>query len=282
VIGVTILCVESNVRGRKRVKKVIFGIVAIAVATTACGSGDATPEVSASAAPVAAAPAPSAERPAVPAVAEPPAPAAAPKAVAPRPKKAASAPATTERVKSSAPALPEYREFTLPAGTVLPLELKTTLASDESQVEDAVRATLRKAIVVDGYQVLPAGTEVSGMVTDAERAGRVKGRARVAFQFSSLRYDGERYRLGTDPIEQLGEATKGEDAKKIGIGAGVGAAIGALAGGGSGAVKGAAIGAGAGTGVVLATRGKEVRLEPGTEVEARLSSPLAVRVPVTR
>lgn len=260
----------------------IFGLIAAAVVTTACGTSDPTP-------PVAAAPAPSVSAPAAQPVASnavletPREPA---QAVAPRPKKAAtSVPARTERPRAaapSAPAVPEYREFTLPAGTMLPLELRTALASDESQVEDSVRATLRSAIVVHGHEVLPAGTEVSGTVTDAERAGRVKGRARVAFRFSSLRYDGERYRIETDAIEQLGEATKGEDATKIGIGAGVGAAIGALAGGKSGAAKGAAIGGGAGTGVVLATRGKDVRLESGTEVDARLAAPLAVRVPAAR
>ena len=256
----------------------LFGMMTLAIVTAACGSSDPMPQVNAAAAP-AAAPAAAAEpAPSTPA-AEPSVPTSA-KPVAKR--STTSTTRSSERPRAKAPAVPEYREFTLRAGTSLPLVLRSGVASDESQVEDAVRATLRKAIVIDGQQVLPAGTELSGVVTDAARAGRVKGRARVAFQFSSLRYDGERHRIATEAIEQLGEASKGEDAKKIGIGAGVGAAIGALAGGGSGAAKGAAIGAGAGTGVVLATRGKDVRLEPGTEVETRLTAPLAIRVPMDR
>lgn len=261
----------------------LFGIITIAIVTAACGSSDPMPQVTAAAAP--AAPAASATEPAP---SEPVVETRVPAPAKPVAKRSTTAATRTERAErpraktSAAPSVPEYREFTLRAGTELPLVLRSAVASDESQVEDAVRATLRKAIVIDGHQVLPAGTELSGVVTDAERAGRVKGRARVAFRFSSLRYDGERHRIETDAIEQLGEATKGEDAKKIGIGAGVGAAIGALAGGGSGAAKGAAIGAGAGTGVVLATRGKDVRLEPGTEVATRLSAPLAIRVPMDR
>jgi hypothetical protein len=267
------------------VTRSLFGIVTIAIVSTACGSSDPMPQVAAAPAPAVAPAAPAA----VPAAA--PAPVVETRATEPaKPvaKRSKPAPVSTERSErprakaSVAPAEPEYREFTLRAGTTLPLVLRTAVASDESQVEDAVRATLRKAMVVDGHEVLPAGTEISGVVTEAERAGRVKGRARVAFRFSSLRYDGERYRIDTDAVEQLGEATKGEDAKKIGIGAGVGAAIGAIAGGGSGAAKGAAIGAGAGTGVVLATRGKDVRMEPGTEIETRLSAPLVVRVPMSR
>ena len=74
------------------------------------------------------------------------------------------------------------------------------------------------------------------------------------------------------------EATKGEDAPKIAIGAGAGAAVGALLGGGSGAAKGAAIGGAGGTGLVLATRGEEVRLESGASVTTTLTAPLTIRV----
>lgn len=182
---------------------------------------------------------------------------------------------------AAAVGIPTYREVTLPAGTTLPLDLKTAVASDTSQVEDSVRATLRRAITIEGTQVLPAGTEVVGAVTHAERSGRVKGRARVAFRFTSLQHAGERYDIRTEAIARLAEATKGEDATKIAVGAGAGAAIGAVLGGGSGAAKGAAIGGAGGTGVVLATRGKEVRLGPGADVNTKLTAPLTVRVKVS-
>jgi len=139
------------------------------------------------------------------------------------------------RKAAAAVGIPTYREITLPAGTTLPLELKSAVASDTSRVEDTVRATLRRGITIDGRQVLPAGTEVVGAVTQAERAGRVKGRARVAFRFTSLRHDGERYDIRTDSVVRVAEATKSEDATKIAIGAGAGAA--AAAGGGGGLAR---------------------------------------------
>ena len=43
---------------------------------------------------------------------------------------------------------------------------------------------------------------------------------------------------------------------------------------------GAVIGGAAGTGAVVATRGKEVRLEPGTDIPVRLAAPLSIRVRV--
>ena len=199
-----------------------------------------------------------------------------------------AAPGATAGVQSTsgisvatAKASPQYREVTLPTGTQLALELKSGVGSDTSRIEEAVRATLRQPIAIEGREVLPAGTEVAGNVTDAEESGRVKGRARVAFRFNTLNHDGARYDISTAQIAREAEATKGEDATKIGIGAGAGAAIGALLGGGDGAAKGAAIGGAAGTGAVLATKGKEIRLGPGANVATRLTAPLTVRVRVS-
>jgi hypothetical protein len=174
--------------------------------------------------------------------------------------------------------VPQYREVTIPAGTTLRLELKSAVASDSSRVEDAVRAELRQPITVNGTEALPAGTELAGSVTQVERSGRVKGRARVAYRFNSLSAGGQQYDIKTAALSHQAEATKGEDATKIAVGAGAGAAIGALLGGGDGAAKGAAIGGAGGTGVVLATRGEEVRLGPGANVTTRLTEPLTVRV----
>jgi hypothetical protein len=180
------------------------------------------------------------------------------------------------------PAAAEYREVTLPAGTILPVELTTAVASDSSNVEDAVRGTLRRAVTAGGVQAFPVGTAVSGVVTSVERSGRVKGRAEVAFRFSTIDPpgDAERLSMRTDTIARQAQATKKTDAAKIGGGAAGGAIIGGILGGGDGAAKGAAIGGAAGTGVVLGTRGKEIRLGPGTPVSVRLSAPLTVRVRV--
>jgi hypothetical protein len=241
-----------------------LGIVAVAGICTACGGSNSSQEQPpADAAPGAAAPAAGAPGDTAPAAGD----AARPSGAAPR---AEAAPAR--------PPAPTHREVTLPEGTTLRLELKSAVASDTSGVEDAVRATLRQPVSIDGQTVLPEGAELAGVVTSVERAGRVKGRASVAYRFNSLTYDGERYDITTAQIAHEAEATKSEDATKIAIGAGAGAAIGALLGGGDGAAKGAAIGGAGGTGAVLATRGKEVRLGPGADVNTRLTAPLTVRV----
>jgi len=193
-------------------------------------------------------------------------------------KDRASAPRRAE-ASAPAPAAPRWRDVTVPAGTALPLELLTAISSETAQVETPVRARLRQAVVVDDYTALPAGTVLHGNVTDVDRAGRVRGRSRLAFRFTEAELDGGREELSTNPVSFEGEATKGEDATKVGAGAVGGAIIGGILGGGDGAAKGAAIGGAAGTGVVLATRGREVSLAAGADIAATLASAFTVRAP---
>ena len=195
------------------------------------------------------------------------------------PRRNASGPVVTAAPTVSAPAAPRWREVTVPSGTALPLELLTAISSETAALETPVRARLRQAVVVDDYTALPAGTVLHGNVTDVDRAGRVRGRARLAFRFTEAEIDGAREELRTNPVSFEGEATKGEDATKIGAGAVGGAIIGGILGGGDGAAKGAAIGGAAGTGAVLATRGREVSLAAGADIAASLASPFSVRAP---
>jgi hypothetical protein len=191
---------------------------------------------------------------------------------------ASTLPSERAAAASTTQTAPGSREVTIPAGTTLPLALTSSVASDTSGVEDAVTAELTSPIMVDGHEILPSGTRLAGVVTAVDDSDRVKGRAMIAFGFTSLRTGDVRYDLQAEPVSRLAEATKGEDATKIGVGAGAGAVIGGLLGGKKGAAQGAVVGGGAGTGVVLATKGREVRLGPGADVTTRLTAPLTIRV----
>ena len=284
----------------------LASVIAIAAIVAGCGTPSQPAAPAATTTPAATTPAPGVapapaapQDPAAPATATPPAIVAAPPRATPSRPASPSitpAPATTSPAASASPAPPSvaaappaasapaappapvYREFTVPSGTAVAIELRTAVASDTSTVEQTVRGTLRRAVVVDGVEVLPAGAPVSGSVTAVERAGRVKGRARLAMRFTSVTIDDEAVRMSTASIAREAAATKGEDAAKIGIGAGAGAVIGAIAGGKKGAVIGGTVGGAAGTGVVLATRGDEVDLPAGTALSTTLTQPLVVRV----
>lgn len=252
-----------------------------ATLAVACGGGA---ENTGSAPPEAApateqAPAPQAPPPAPTSTADAPR-AAAPASPAPRPRPAAptTSARSEEAPRPAAPAKPRFREVSVPTGTQLPLELTTALSSETAQVETPVAARLRRPVVVDGLTVFPAGAVFHGNVTEVERAGRVKGRSHLAFRFTEVEMNGQRDQARTNVVSFEGEATKSEDATKVGAGAGIGAVIGGIVGGGSGAAKGAAIGGAAGAGAVLATRGRDVVLPAGHEISAALSSPFELRV----
>lgn len=172
------------------------------------------------------------------------------------------------------------REITIPAGTRLPIVLDTPVASNTSRLEQPVSGHVTRNVVVNGVVVVPADSQVYGVVTDARRSGKVKGRAHVAIRFNTLVPKGstERYRIQTGAIGRTAPATKQNDAVKIGAPAAGGALVGALIGGKKGALIGAGAGGGAGTAVVLATRGKEVGIGRGAALALRLISPVSVKV----
>ena len=171
------------------------------------------------------------------------------------------------------------REVTIPAGTVLPVDLETSVGSDISRVEQPVTGRLRHALTIGGAQVLPAGTLVTGHVTQAQRPGKVKGRGLIAMRFTRLDTPGSGATpISSATISRMAPATKQKDALQILGPAAAGAVIGRIAGGKSGAAKGAVIGGGAGTGYVLSTRGKEVRLGKGADLAVKLPAPVTIHI----
>jgi hypothetical protein len=189
----------------------------------------------------------------------------------------ASAPATA--APSEAPA-PATREVTIPTGTQLAVVLDTPVSSEGSRIEEAVTAHLARTVHVQGEAVVAEGSRVTGVVTDATRSGKVKGRAHVAVRFDSLtpHGDDQHYAIHAAPVARTAASTRKKDAVEIGAPAAGGAIIGALVGGKKGALVGTAIGGGAGTAAVLSTRGEEVHLPKGTSLTLRLTSPLTVHV----
>jgi hypothetical protein len=183
---------------------------------------------------------------------------------------------------ASLPPAARFREYTVPAGTVLHVRLDSSLGSDSSHVEDAVGATLTDAVRVESVSALPEGSALAGVVTTAERSGDVTGRASLAVQFHSITVSGsETYALSAG-MHYTAASTKGDDAKTVGIPAAGGAVIGALFGGKKGAGIGALIGGGAGAAVVLTTSGPEVRYASGTVLSLTLEHDIDVRVPIRR
>lgn len=162
---------------------------------------------------------------------------------------------------------------TIPIGTEIDVRLQDGLSSDRNQVEDRFVGTTVVDLQVGERVVIPAGSEVRGVITAVEKAGRLDRKGSLTLAFDSITVNGrERDIRGivTDTIES--EGIRGE-VGKIGGAAGVGAIIGGILGGVKGAITGILIGGG---GVIAATEGKDVELEPGTILRVRLDQPPAI------
>lgn len=161
--------------------------------------------------------------------------------------------------------------ITIPEGATLPLVLETSISSATSSSGDRVVARLAEDVRVGEKVVVPAGAEVRGLVTAAVPSGRVKGLARLAFDFDTLVLKGKEHSIGSRAIDITAANSHKKDAAIIGIGAGAGAIVGGIVDGKKGAGIGALIGGATGTGGVLATRGKEVELGAGSHVTVVLT-----------
>ena len=179
------------------------------------------------------------------------------------------------------PPAAKFREVSVPADQTLSVRLTSPVSSANSKPEQTVRGELTKPIVIDGLTVIPAGAQLSGVVTDARPSGKVKGRASLAFRFDRLMIGGESYPLDAR-FARTAAPTKGRDAEKIAIPATGGAIIGAIVGGNKGAAIGAAAGGGAGAAVVLATAGEDVALAEGTVISVDAGRAFVARVPLQR
>jgi len=175
-----------------------------------------------------------------------------------------------KRVSERLP-VPKPNPITVPAGATLPLVLETAISSDTSRSGDVIVARLAEDIRVGEKVVFPAGSEVRGRVTAAVPSGRVKTRARLAFNFDTLVVKSREHSIGTGSLDITADDTHKKDAATVGIGAGAGAIVGAIVDGKKGAGIGALIGGATGTGVALTNTGKEVELGSGTRVTVRLT-----------
>ena len=99
-------------------------------------------------------------------------------------------------------------------GHDLPVVLDTGVGSRPAASRNRSHAHLSQSITIGGMTALPEGSRVSGVVTAATRAAKVKGSAHVAVRFDSVtpRGDDQRYDIRTAAVGRTAPATKKDDA----------------------------------------------------------------------
>jgi type IV secretory pathway VirB10-like protein len=181
------------------------------------------------------------------------------------------------RIDPPLAANPDFIELTVPADSVVGLQIESALSSETAELEDDVVARVTRDVRIDDRVAIPAGAQVQGVVTLVERGGKMRERARLGVRFTSVVFaDGTRIPLATDTIIREGSSPGGESAAKIGGGAIGGAIIGGIMGGARGAMIGGSVGAGAGTAAVMVGGRNPATFPAGTAVTARLTEPTTV------
>lgn len=211
----------------------------------------------------------------------------------------ASAFAAAPSATASPAPLPAKKTYTVPAGTKVLLQLRSSINTRSAKAGDGVYLASTFPVVVGNRVMIPPGVYVQGVVDRVQRAGRVKGKAQLDMHFTSMIFPN-----GTvveipglvdslpgarkQTVKDNGEGTIEQDSDK-GRNAGKVAEIAIPTAGTAGSIDGAlnghplagtlgGIGAGlAAVGIAsLFTRGADVNIESGTQVEMEFQRPLVL------
>jgi|HubBroStandDraft_5_1064220.scaffolds.fasta_scaffold20711_2 hypothetical protein len=177
------------------------------------------------------------------------------------------------------PAQPAYvpTTITLPANTWVTVRLNEPLSSDRNQTGDRFTGTLLEPIIANGLLIARRGQTVTGIVTEAQKAGRVSGVSHLKLELTGIQLaDGRQIQVKTQLINRKGDTSHGRDAFAIGATTATGAAIGAAVNGGVGAGIGAAAGLVVSTIGVLVTRGYPTVVYPETPLTFSMQTPIVV------
>jgi len=167
--------------------------------------------------------------------------------------------------------------ITLPAGSWITVRVNEPLSSDHNQTGDAFTGTLLQPIVANGLLLARRGAIVTGIVSEAKKAGRVSGVSHLGLEITGIQLaDGRQVQVKTKLLDRRGNTSYGRDAAAIGTTTGVGAAIGAGVNGGVGAGVGAAAGLVASTIGVMLTRGRATVVYPETPLTFSTDTPLTL------
>lgn len=209
----------------------------------------------------------------------------------------APAPSAEAQPASAIPAAQQQKTYTVPAGTKVLLQLRSAVNTRSARPGDGVYLVSTFPVVVGNRVMIPAGVYVQGIVDRVQRAGRMHGKAQLDMHFTTIIFPNgtvveipgvvnslpgaKKQNVKDDDegtIEQ--DSSKGRNAGKVAeVAIPTGGTVGSIAGINSdhplaGGLGGIGAGAAAAGLVTLFTRGADVNIENGTQVEMLLQRPL--------
>lgn len=186
-------------------------------------------------------------------------------------------------------------EIVVPLNTNIPVELQSAISSRTAYVGQPIYCRTVYPVTVKDQMVIPVGSFIKGTIMQAVRPGRIRGKAQLGLRFDSLTLPAGVTKSFSGVLagfagngkqgfkrqegKIIGEGTKGRDAETVLVSGAEGAGIGSVAGissghSGAGAAVGGIGGALGGLVYVLATRGKEIVLPAGTDLQLQTTRPI--------
>jgi len=171
---------------------------------------------------------------------------------------------------------------TLEAWRQFSMATTATISSRTAKPGDVFTATV-VADVQDaaGRVAIPAGSLVSGTITDVKSAPNPSSPGTLTLAVNSVAVNGRSYPINASidslATQRSGRPISGSDAVKVGVGAAAGAIVGQIIGKNSkGTIIGAVVGAAAGGAYAAATKDGDISLPAGTHVLVTLTQRLNV------
>jgi hypothetical protein len=163
------------------------------------------------------------------------------------------------------------------AGTTLPIRINQHISVKTAMAGDPFDGVLAESVRDDsGHVIVPRGTPVAGVVSQAHKRGHFKGASILSLRLTSMTFDGKRYPLSTGRLTQTKKGKGKRTAGWIGGTSGAGMLIGGLATGGVGLIVGGLAGAGAGTLIAGTTGNRDIDIPSESIVRFKLAESLSV------
>jgi len=169
---------------------------------------------------------------------------------------------------------PQPAPIVVPDGTALHMRINQHISVKTSHAGDVFDGTIVEPVVVNGTEVVPAGSLAQGRVVESHRRGRFKGRSVLELKLVGLNVNGRQYHLDTSTITRTKNGKGKRTAAFIGGGTGLGMLIGGVASGGAGLLIGGLSGAGAGTLGAAFTGNRDIDIPAETVMTFRLAQPI--------
>ncbi len=161
------------------------------------------------------------------------------------------------------------------AGASVRVRIDQTVDSDHAAPGQQISGAVVDPVVVDGQEVIPAGSPALLRVTGVKSAGHFKGVPEVQLQLAQVSLAGRAYAVASRSHVARGKSRGKDTAVKTGLAAAGGGILGGILKKGKGAAVGAAAGAGGALGFQAATKAEPAVIPAESVISFSLVAPRA-------